>query len=75
MRTAFLALMILTATLGIVALAPTAPAVGICSQYTHAQCGDYVLCVGYRWDSYGFQCTGTGVRDPCRYICPPPYLP
>ena len=50
-------------------------AVGTCSELKDDFCEDYLVCVGYRWDSRGFECQ-RGVRnpfDPC--TCPPPREP
>ena len=72
-RTALLALLISATALAFV---PSADAVGTCSELKDHYCDDYLVCVGYVWDSYGFRCTGYGVRnpfDPC--TCPPPRDP
>lgn len=73
MRTPLLVVMMAFATLPLAAVAPSAEAVGICSELKDWYCQDYLVCVGYRWDSRGFVCTGYGVRDPCSYHCPPIY--
>lgn len=67
------ALVLATTTLAFV---PTTEAVGICSTYKDDNCDGYALCVGYRWSqSDGFECTGTGVRDPFQPCHCPPYEP
>jgi hypothetical protein len=71
-RAILAAFLLATAAMPLVLHAPTADAVGICSQYKDWYCDDYILCIGYRYDSRGFQCTGPGVRDPCSFHC---YLP
>lgn len=54
-----------------VAIAPTGESVGICSEFKDQHCGDYWLCVGYRWGPGYFECTGYGIRDPvCTTYCP-----
>jgi hypothetical protein len=75
MRTVVLLLVALFVSLSLVALAPSASAVGVCSELKDDRCDGWLVCVGYRWDSRGFVCTGYGVRDPCDDHCPPPYLP
>lgn len=73
MRTIAL-LSIASLALALVAFVPTASAVGTCSELKDDYCDDYLVCVGYTWDSRGFQCQ-RGVRDPFDCTCPPPRDP
>lgn len=76
MRVHLAASMLAFAAVPLLAEAPTAEAVGICSELKDWYCDGYLLCIGYRWSvSYGFECTGYGIRDPCSDHCPPIVLP
>lgn len=71
MRTTLLALVVLGTMVPLAAFAPTATAVGTCSEFTEpARCPGWIVCVGYQWSSTtGFRCTGVGVHEPCSYDC------
>lgn len=73
MKSATLLVAFLLAGTALVAVAPTASAVGICEEMVKDNdCGQWLVCVGYTRDSRGFQCTGVGIRDP---VCTCPPLP
>lgn len=73
MRTMLIALTLIA---GVLTFVPSADAVGTCSELKDHYCDDYLICVGYQTGSYGFRCTGYGVRDPTGpCTCPPPRDP